>query len=209
MFLTIIMHLSYKEKVSIYNSIMESVAPMIQNLLLELSQETVDSAARKATQRNLELLQFVGPDGVSGGNMGGGYKIDPAKFKTYIARVDNPKRKERLIKMYKDGTLGDYLLRQKHYFSTIALNKIEWFRDNTDISLSPEFYEGTYSTGSERPTRKPTRDEHDFYRYFSSMGQDTEGMSKKDIKRYRDAFCRFYEQTQGVDGIWDMVPEVV
>ena len=200
------MRLSKEDKVRIYNGVMESLHTTVTNVLNELSQQTVDNAARKTAKRNLDLLSLT-QTGVFR-KMRSGWKIDPKKFEAYIETVDNPKRKERLVKMYKNNTLADYLLRQQHYFATMALNKLEWLRDNTDVPISPEFYEGAYSDGRSVSDRKPTKEEHDFYRYMTSMGTDTEGINHDDLVRYRDAFCRFYDETQGIKSIWDMVPEI-
>ena len=85
---------------------MEELHTVVKNMLFELSQETVDSASKKAAQRNLDLLAFT-KNGVATRSMGGGYEIDDDKFEKYIKTVENPKRRERLIRMYSDGTLGD------------------------------------------------------------------------------------------------------
>ena len=37
---------------------MEELHTVVKNMLFELSQETVDSASKKAAQRNLDLLAF-------------------------------------------------------------------------------------------------------------------------------------------------------
>ena len=185
---------------------MEELHTVVKNMLFELSQETVDSASKKAAQRNLDLLAFT-KNGVATRSMGGGYEIDDDKFEKYIKTVENPKRRERLIRMYSDGTLGDYLLRQQHYFATMSNSKIEWLRDNTDVPISPEFYEGI-ETKKSPSDRKPTKEEHDFYKYMTSMGQDTDGIPHDDLVRYREAFCRLYDEAMGIKDIWDMIPEI-
>ena len=157
---------------------MEELHTVVKNMLFELSQETVDSASKKAAQRNLDLLAFT-KNGVA----------------------------TRLIRMYSDGTLGDYLLRQQHYFATMSNSKIEWLRDNTDVPISPEFYEGIEIKKS-RSDCKPTKEEHDFYKYMTSMGQDTDGIPHDDLVRYREAFCRLYDEAMGIKDIWDMIPEI-
>lgn len=200
------MTLSREDKKTIYEGVMESLYTVVDRMLNELSQATVDSASQKVAKRNLDLLSMAG-NGVIRKDGKTGYQIDDAKFKKYIETVDNPKRRERLTKMYQDGTLADYLLRQQHYFATMSLNKLEWLRDNTDVPISPEFYEGTYSQGTVTD-REPTKEEHDFYRYMTSMGTDTAGISHDDLVRYRNAFCRFYDETQGIKEIWNMIPEI-
>ena len=185
---------------------MEELHSVVKNMLFELSQETVDSASRKAAQRNLDLLAFT-KDGVATRTMGNGYEFDDDKFEKYIKTVENPKRRERLIRMYSDGTLGDYLLRQQHYFATMSNSKIEWLRDNTDVPISPEFYEGIEIKKS-ASERKPTKEEHDFYKYMTSMGQDIDGIPHDDLVRYREAFCRLYDEAMGIKDIWNMIPEI-
>ena len=84
----------------------------------------------------------------------------------------NPAQKRRYIKLWKSGKLLDRMVRQEHLFATVTNTGLEWLRDNTD--------------------RKPTKDEHDFYRYFSSGMQDTEGMSEETVMRYSNAVERLF-----------------
>ena len=190
--------LSKKDKKEIYDAVMESVQPIFRKLLNELNFETVRRAQREVSARNLSLIDDKSHTS-NQSSMGAGWKVDPEKFKDYLSHIKNPKQRERLIRLYKEGQLEKYLIRQQHYFSTFANNNLEWFRDNTDISLSPEFFEGAYSDGYKNTERKPTKDEHDFYRYFNSFGADTDGMTPENVERYKDAFCRFYKETMGVD----------
>ena len=190
--------LSKEEKREIYNAIMEAVQPVFKKFLNELSFETVQRAQKAVAARNLSLVDDK-TSNASSSSMGAGWKIDKDNFKKYLSQIENPKQRERLIRLFKEGKLEKYLIRQQHYFSTMANSNIEWFRDNTDISLSPEFFEGAYSEGYKNTDRKPTKDEHDFYRYFNSFGTDTDGMTPENIERYKDAFCRFYKETMGVD----------
>lgn len=189
--------LSEQDKKNIYKEVMEAVTPIFTKYLNELNYETVHRAQKAVAKRNLELIDKNSQSASSG--MGAGWKVDPDCLRKYLEQIDNPRQRERLARLYKEGQLEKYLLRQQHYFSTMANNNLEWFRDNTDISLSPEFFEGAYSDGYKNTERKPTKEEHDFYRYFNSFGADTEGMSAEEVAKYKDAFCRFYEATMGVD----------
>ena len=56
--------------------------------------------------------------------------------------------------------------------------------------------------------RKPTKEEHDFYKYMTSMGQDIDGIPHDDLVRYREAFCRLYDEVMGIKDIWNMIPEI-
>ena len=190
--------LSDKDKREIYDAVMESVQPVFRKFLNELNFETVQRAQRAIADRNREIIDAVNTTSTTS-SMGADWKVDPEKFKKYLATIKNPKQRERLIRLYKEGQLEKYLARQQHYFATFANNNLEWFRDNTDISLSPEFFDGAYSDGYKNTDRKPTKDEHDFYRFYNSFGEDTEGMSPENIERYKEAFCRFYKETMGVD----------
>ena len=196
------MFLSKEDKKEIYKAVMEAVAPVVKKRLMELSQQTIDSAADKSAKRNQFLLN-IASHGVAILN-GDKVKIDPEALKKFL-EDKNPKFRERIMKMYKDGSFGKYLIQQKHNLTTMSHSKMEWFRDNTDVPLSPEFFVGM--TDSKRPQRKPTKEEDQFYKYFTSMGQDTEGLTPEQKKRFRDAFCRYYDEAQGMSAIWDMVPE--
>lgn len=190
--------LTQQDRKEIYDEVMEAVRPIFEKYLNELNYETVHRAQKAVARRNTEILDRNNAS-VPTSQMGAGWKVDPEKLKAYLRQIDNPKQRERLVRLYKEGRLEKYLLRQQHYFATMANNNLEWFRDNTDISLSPEFFEGAYSDGYENTRRQPTRDEHDFYRYFNSFGADTEGMTAENVARYKDAFCRFYQETTGID----------
>ena len=187
---------------------MEQVTKIINNdkRLFELSNSTVHKAAEKSRIKNMQILKRVADkDGVYGNS----FEIDKDKFKEFLGTL-NPAQRSRYVKLAKSGKLVSMLLRQAHILGTVANSDLEWFRDNTDISLSPEFFQSTdmnfnaigkndASWGTTRQERKPTKDEHDFYRFFISMGTDVEGMSPENIERYRNAWKNFYIETMGVD----------
>ena len=181
-------YLSDGEKRSIYETVMGQMGKTLWKHLNELSNETVKSAAKKASEKMHSLLR---KDETSGK-----YFIDEKKFQEYIDSLTNEARKQRLMKLYKEGKLVDKIISQTHMLATVANSDLEWFRDNTDISLSPEFFKSETSGdtvkawGAEYKTsnRKPTKDEHDFYRFFTSMGTDTSGMEPENIKRYKAAW---------------------
>lgn len=188
--------LTYEQQRSIYYTIMETVGQQLKKSLKldELSNKTVHSAADKANKKMQKLLRRKD---------NGEYYIDSAAFEKYLSEIKNPARLKRLKKLYAAGKLADYILRQTHFISTIANSDLEWFRENTDISLSPEFFDdaGSNAWGAayKNTTRKPTKQEHEFYRFFTSMGTDTAGMDPEDVKKYRAAWRHFYIATMGVD----------
>ena len=188
--------LTYEQKRSIYYTVMESFAKQLKKSLKldELSNETVHSAAEKVQKKMQKLIRKDDQ---------GKYYIDEAAFKEYLAQIKNPARIRRLKKLYAEGKLANFIIRQGHVLSTVANSDLEWFRDNTDISLSPEFFEdaggNAWGVDYKNTDRKPTKDEHDFYRFFTSMGQDTSGMAPEDVKRYRSAWRQFYISTMGID----------
>ena len=188
--------LTYEQQRSIYYTIMEAVSKELKKSLKlnELSNTTVHSAADKAHEKMQKLLRK---------NDKGEYFIDPSAFEKYISEIKNPARVNRLKKLYAAGKLADHILRQTHFISTVANSDLEWFRDNTDISLSPEFFDSendkAWGAAYKNTTRKPTKQEHDFYRFFTSMGTDTSDMDPEDVKKFRSAWRRFYIETMGVD----------
>jgi hypothetical protein len=186
--------MTLEEKKQIYYSVMRSVKKMLDQQLNELKATTVKSAAKKASERFNKLVRY--------NDTTKEYFIDPDAFKEYIATIKEPALKKRFIKLYNEDKLADRLVAQTHILSNISQSDLEWIRDNTDISLSPEFFEGneqSYGKGYKNTSRKPTRDEHDFFRFFNSCGTDTEGMTPENIERYRKAWRGFIEYTLGID----------
>jgi hypothetical protein len=85
----------------------------------------------------------------------------------------------------------------------MANSDFEWFREHYDeykVPLSPEFLEGNGdSYGMKTTKREPTEDEHNFYRFFVSMGTDTDGMKPEDVQRYQKAWRQYYIDTLNID----------
>jgi hypothetical protein len=196
--------LTKEEKKQVYYAVMESLQNMLLNHLNELSNYTVKNAAEKALVRQNKLLRRDPATDK--------YVVDKDAFKKYLEGIKNPAERKRLIKLYNNKMLADKIISQCHMLSTVANSDLEWFRENTDISLSPEFFQSSdqqfnavgnnskaWGTTTKFTPRKPTKDEHDFYRFFSSMGTDTEGMSEENIERYRKAWRDFYLATMGID----------
>ena len=188
--------------------VMEQITKIINSnkQLFELSNNTVHKAAEKSRIKNMQILKRVSN---SEGVYGNSFEIDEDKFKEFLATL-NPAQRNRYLKLAKNGKLVPMLLRQAHILGTVANSDLEWFREHTDISLSPEFFQSTdgnfnaigkndASWGTTRQERKPTKDEHDFYRFFISMGTDVEGMTPENIERYRNAWRNFYIETMDVD----------
>lgn len=188
-----------EEKKQLYYSVMETLQNMLLKRLNELSNATVHAAAEEASARMNKLLTRDPETGK--------YIVDRDEFEKYIATIKNEAQKRRWIKLFNNDQLANKIISQTHILSTVANSDLEWFRENTDISLSPEFFmssDGSKNVdawGSSYKTseRKPTKDEHDFYRFFTSMGTDTEGMTPENIERYRVAWRNFYEETMGID----------
>ena len=157
----------------IYESVVDSIN--------ELKHETVLNAVNKL-RSNRNALLFNGVD------------ITEDTMRSFL-KDKNPAQKRRYIKLWKSGKLLDRMVRQEHLFATVTNTGLEWLRDNTDIPISPEFFEGnekSWGKGYRNTDRKPTKDEHDFYRYFSSGMQDTEGMSEETVMRYSNAVERLF-----------------
>lgn len=194
-------YLSDDEKRGIYETVMGQMGKTLWKHLNELSNETVKDASKKASARMNQLLRKDEKTGK--------YTVDEKKFQEYLDSLTNEARKKRLMRLYKEGKLADKIISQTHMLCTVANSDLEWIRDNTDISLSPEFFQSETSGdtvqawGAEYKTssRKPTKDEHDFYRFFTSMGTDTSGMTPENIKRYKAAWREFYIATMGIDPI--------
>lgn len=152
----------------IYESVVDSIN--------ELKHETVLNAVNKL-RSNRNALLFNGVD------------ITEDTMRSFL-KDKKPAQKRRYIKLWKSGKLLDRMVRQEHLFATVTNTGLEWLRDNTDIPISPEFFEGnekSWGKGYHNTDRKPTKDEHDFYRYFSIGMQDTEGMSEETVMRYSNA----------------------
>lgn len=196
--------LTKEEKKKIYYDVMEALQTMLLNQLNELSNFTVKKAAEKASVRMNKLLQRDPATDK--------YIINKDAFKEYLESIKNPAERKRLIKLYNNDMLVNKIISQAHMLSTVANSDLEWFRENTDISLSPEFFQSSDMQGNaignnangwgsayKTASRKPTKDEHDFYRFFSTMGTDTAGMTEENIERYRKAWREFYLATMGID----------
>ena len=117
---------------------MEQVTKIINSnkQLFELSNSTVHKAAEKSRIKNMKILKRASN---SEGVYGNSYEIDKDKFKEFLATL-NPAQRNRYLKLAKNGKLVPMLLRQAHILGTVANSDLEWFREHTDISLSPEFF---------------------------------------------------------------------
>lgn len=184
------MKLTERERRKLYGMIMESIGELVANRIYELSTNTVRDAAEKVTVKSTLLR---GDNG----------EVDEEKLEAYLKSQDNPAYVRRIRKLYKDGLLKKHIIRQQHILGTMANVDLEWFREHFDeykVPLSPEFIQGDEKAfGMKTTDRKPTKDEHDFYRFFISEGTDIEGMKPEDIKRYRKAWRAFYIDTLGID----------
>ena len=163
------------------------VKNLVESILSEMKCSTITKASNIHGAITKLLLE---PNGKTSSNIEDNYQINSDNFEKYLSLLTNNKQKERLLKLYQSGKLVGLLLRRQHVFATMANNNLEWFAEH-NISISPEFYdsEGTAWTSSyKNTTRKPTDDEHKFYRYFQSSGTDTIGMTPEEIERYHKIF---------------------
>lgn len=160
----------------------EKISESVDNFLNELSHQTIMNAVDAHRTKHTVLKN---EDGV----------ITKDRLKKFI-KDKNPSIQKRYIKLWKEGKLEDYLIRQTHLFATVANSGFEWIRDNTDVPISPEFFEGdenSWGKGYKNTKRKPTKDEHDFYRFVSSGMSDVDGLTEEQIQRYTDAMMRFFD----------------
>lgn len=104
----------------IYESVVDSIN--------ELKHETVLNAVNKL-RSNRNALLFNGVD------------ITEDTMRSFL-KDKNPAQKRRYINLWKSGKLLDRMVRQEHLFATVTNTGLEWLRDNTDIPISPEFFEG-------------------------------------------------------------------
>jgi len=127
--------LTKEEKKKVYYDVMEALQTMLLNQLNELSNFTVKKAAEKALVRQNKLLRRDPATDK--------YVIDKDAFKEYLEGIKNPAERKRLIKLYNNDMLVNKIISQAHMLSTVANSDLEWFRENTDISLSPEFFQSS------------------------------------------------------------------
>jgi hypothetical protein len=127
--------LTKEEKKQVYYAVMESLQNMLLNHLNELSNYTVKKASEKALVRQNKLLRRDPATDK--------YIVDKDAFKEYLEGIKNPAERKRLIKLYNNKMLADKIISQCHMLSTVANSDLEWFRENTDISLSPEFFQSS------------------------------------------------------------------
>ena len=186
------MKLPRETKIQLYNVIMEKLAVSVRQHLNELSTQTVKNASDKVKLKSRLLISDNDHN-----------EVDEEKFKEYISKQTNPAYVRRLQKLYDEGTLAKHILRQQHIINTMANSDFEWFREHYDeykVPLSPEFLEGNGdSYGMKTTKREPTEDEHNFYRFFVSMGTDTDGMKPEDVQRYQKAWRQYYIDTLNID----------
>ena len=92
-----------KQKTFLYKKLIESVSSVMMKHLNELSIMTIKKAAEKITKRNDKLL-FKDEDGK--------YQVNKKELKNFLSGKPEAVR-QRYLKMLKDGTLAEYLLKQK------------------------------------------------------------------------------------------------
>lgn len=92
-----------KQKRFLYKKLMESASSVMKKHLNELSVMTIQKAAEKIENRNDKLL-FKDEDG--------NYQVDKKELKEFLNGKPEAVRK-RYLNMLKDGTLAEYLLKQK------------------------------------------------------------------------------------------------
>ena len=171
---------------------------LVESFLNEISMNAVNKASNKHNAITKLLLE---PNGKNSSNIEDNYQINSDNFEKYLGSLNNEAQKKRLLKLYQSGQLVGLLLRRQHVFGTIANGNLAWFSEH-NISISPEFYESegkAWTANYKNTSRKPTEDEHKFYRYFQSAGTDTIGMTLEEVDRYHKIFRQFFLDTTGID----------
>ena len=174
------------------------IKKIVESFLNEISMAAISNASIKQGELTKFLLE---PNGKNSTKLEDNYQINSDNFEKYLNTITNNNQKKRLLKLYQSGKLASILLRRQHVFATIANNNLGWFSEH-NISISPEFFEcegNAWTSSYKNTTRKPTEDEHKFYRYYQSAGTDTIGMTQEEVDRYHKIFRQFFLDTTGLD----------
>lgn len=188
------------KKEQLYNQIIEQVSKIVKKHINELKNTTYNDAHKKFGDIYSKLVKD-NPNAGDKSEPEDRLMIDEEAFQKYIKTVKNPKTVQRLLKLKENGKLLPFLVRRMHLFGTYSNFNFGWFSEH-NISLSPKFFEATgnsFGKAYKNTNRKPTEQEEKFYRFFTTCGADTEGMSDKEVENFKKITTQYWVDTTGVN----------
>lgn len=188
------------KKEQLYNQIIEQVSKIVKKHINELKNTTYNNATTKFGDIYSKVVKDK-PNSSYKDEPEDRLMVDEEEFQKYLKTIKNPKKVQRLLKLKEDGKLLPFLVRRMHLFGTYSNLNLGWFSEH-NISLSPKFFEAQgpgYGKAYKNTDRKPTEQEEKFYRYFTTCGADTEGMSDKEIENYKKITTQYWLDTTGIN----------